>query len=88
MNRRRRYAKEALHVGLRGSHTMERCVCLDERQVLALEVGELGPSFYYALTCRHRDSLPLYLVPYTTTLLLYTTIRVVVRLGYWCEISC
>jgi hypothetical protein len=20
-----------------------------------LEVGELGPSFYYALTCRHRD---------------------------------
>ena len=55
MNRRRRYAKEALHVGLSGSHTMERRVCLDERQVLTLEVGELGPSFYYALTCRHRD---------------------------------
>ena len=55
MNRGRRYVKEALHVGLRRSHTMERRVCLDECQVLALEVGELGPSFHYALTRYYRD---------------------------------
>ena len=49
MNRGRRHAKEALHVGLRRSQAMEGRVCLDEGQVLPLEVGELGPSFHDAL---------------------------------------
>jgi hypothetical protein len=53
-----------------------------------LEVGELGPSFYYALTCRHRD---------LTTLVsssVYYDIASVYngssgsRIGYWREISC
>jgi hypothetical protein len=30
---------------------MERRVCLDERQVLALEIGKLRPSVCYAFTC-------------------------------------
>jgi len=62
MNRGRRHAKEAPHVGLRRSQAMEGRVCLDEGQVLPLEVGELGPSFHYALTRHHRDLTALVLL--------------------------
>jgi hypothetical protein len=44
MNGGRRYAKEALYIGLRRSHTLERRVCLNECEILPLEVSELGPS--------------------------------------------
>jgi hypothetical protein len=55
MNGGRRYAKEALYIGLRRSHTLERRVCLNECEMLPLEVSELGPSFYNRLIGHHQD---------------------------------
>lgn len=51
MNGGRRYAKEPLHVALRQSHTLERRVCLNEGEVLLLEVSELGLWFHKKLIC-------------------------------------
>lgn len=49
-----RRAKEPLHVSLRGSYPMERRVCLDEGQVLPLEVSEPQIRSRRALGRHHR----------------------------------